>query len=107
MSEWNSFIIICVADEGGGMEIIMETKELYEEVNPIGVEKSAFYLGYDKSPALDFAQVDIMTTGTVVKIIGFYIGGLSYNPDDRAADHSAISFTKERRRQYLTKVKLV
>lgn len=65
-----------------------------------------FYQGYDKTPALSFDKVTALTTGTVIRIIGFYIGGPNYSSFDRNSDNSAISFTSELRTQYLRRVKL-
>lgn len=65
-----------------------------------------FYQGYDRAPALSFDEVTKLTTGTVIRIIGFYIGGPNYISSDRNSDNSAISFTKELRTQYLSRAKL-
>lgn len=65
-----------------------------------------YYQGYDKAPALPFSDVDSLTTGTVIKIIGFYIGGPNYMSSDRNTKNAAISFTSQLRTEYLKKVKL-
>lgn len=84
----------------------MNNFENGEISNQMVTPRTNFFQGYDKSPALSFDKVTSLTNGTVIGIIGFYIGGINYNPSDKNSDNSAISFTKELKKQYLTKVKL-
>lgn len=85
----------------------MKEIEASETFKTEGIElRYNFFQGYDKSPALSFDKVVSLTTGTVIKIIGFYIGGPNYNKSDRNEDNTPKSFTKELRKQYLTRVKL-
>lgn len=69
-------------------------------------QRGLFYQGYDRAPALPYDKVVKLTTGTVIRIIGFYIGGPNYMSSDRASNNTAISFTGQLRTQYLQRANL-
>lgn len=72
-------------------------KFVEEEKSP----RYLYYQGYDKTPALSYDKVLALSRG-VVRVVGFYMGGLNYSSFDRGANNEAISFTKEIREKYLS-----